>query len=96
MALEKLKDLLNKPRCDIKDEITQEIARCLSLLKKFDESARFYEDSVGGITRRASQNKKIDINKIDTLFEPFSQENIGDSEFLTEASGIALIESGNF
>lgn len=94
--MEKLKDLLSKPKCDIKDEISQEIARCLNLLKKFDESARFYENSVGGITRRASQSKRTDNNKIDNLFEPFSQENIRENEFLTEASGIALIESGNF
>jgi hypothetical protein len=73
----------------------------LNLLKKFDESARFYEDSVEGITRRALQTKGLENNKIDNIFQSFSQENIAENynegnEFLTEASGVALIERGNF
>lgn len=51
------------------------------------------------ITRRASQSRKLENNKIDNIFETFSQEKIAENNnegLFTEASGIALIERGHF
>jgi tetratricopeptide (TPR) repeat protein len=81
-AIARLKELLTNPKCDIKDEISQDVGRCLNLLKKFDESARYYENSVGSITRKVSQKPQKENNKIDNIFEPFSQEDIPENDIL--------------